>query len=104
MRLDAWADRISAVLLAAALRGCNRWRDPKPRSIQTWSAGGDAPLAECEMNREWLIAWEFYAFMALSAWLVYTQFIKPWLERGRESGEAEKPVEHSDDPAGPGSP
>ncbi len=56
------------------------------------------------MNREWLIAWEFYAFMALSAWLVYTQFIKPWLGRGRESGEADKPGEHPDDPAGPGSP
>jgi hypothetical protein len=52
------------------------------------------------MERTWLLAWEFYAFMALAAWLVYTQFVGPWLRRGRQSDDAAKRNEDPVDPAG----
>jgi hypothetical protein len=45
------------------------------------------------VNREKLIASEFYAFMALAAWLVYTQFVKPWLARRREPKSEDRSAE-----------
>jgi len=58
-------------------------------------------MGEIVMERTWLLAWEFYAFMALAGWLVYTQFVGPWLRRGRQPGDAAKPGEDPVDPAGP---
>lgn len=50
------------------------------------------------------MAWEFYAFMALAAWLVYTQFIKPKLSRSREDSDAATGMEKRIDEAGKDSP
>lgn len=40
------------------------------------------------MDLEWLKASEFYAFIALAAWLVYRQFVKPWLVGERPGNDA----------------
>jgi hypothetical protein len=50
------------------------------------------------------MAWEFYAFMALAAWLVYTQFIKPKFSRGREDSDAATGMEKRVDASGRDSP
>ena len=52
------------------------------------------------VDRHYLIAWEFYAFMALAAWLVYTQFIKPKFSRSREDSDAAKGMEKRVDETG----
>lgn len=40
------------------------------------------------MDRTSLFAWEFYAFLALAAWLFYRQFLGPWLKRGSQGSDA----------------
>ena len=56
------------------------------------------------MDRHYLIAWEFYAFMALAAWLVYTQFIRPKVSPKREDTDASKGIEERVGPSDPDAP
>lgn len=51
------------------------------------------------MDRTSLFAWEFYAFLAVAAWLFYTQFLKPWLTRGRQGSETAPQERVGDDAA-----